>query len=322
MDSMASHEKILFSEENAGRFSLGFVKVDQPRSLNAIDLEMFCALENRLLEWRDREELVAVVFHSDSAKAFCAGGDVKALALALQESQNLIPAQEFFTAEYFVDYLIHIYPKPILCWADGITMGGGIGIMNGASYRVVTERTVLAMPEIAIGLFPDVGGTYFLNRTPEGIGLFLGLTGARFSGFDAVAIDMAEGVVRSEKKKEFLGGLATLGWTSDSRENKEILSRYVSSHIESNPSNSEILPRLDAIRPLVGKPSIDEIDAAFRWWKGSDGWIEIAIQGYLAGSPSSAKAIFAQLSTGKEFKGSLLARMGHGAEFLSAFRLL
>ena len=301
MDSMASHEKILFSEENAGRFRFGFVKVDQPRSLNAIDLEMFRALENKLLEWRDREEIVAVVFHSDSAKAFCAGGDVKALALALQESQNLIPAQEFFTAEYFVDYLIHIYSKPILCWADGITMGGGIGIMNGASYRVVTERSVLAMPEIAIGLFPDVGGTYFLNRMPAGVGVFLGLTGARFTGFDAVAIEMAEGVVRSEKKKEVLGGLATLGWTSDSRENKKILSRYVSSHIESNPSrNSEILPRLDTIRALVGKPSIEEVDAAFRCRKGSDGWIEIAIQGYLAGSPSSAKAIFAQLSTGKE----------------------
>ncbi len=90
-------------------------------------------------------------------------------------ARGAVAAREFFSAEYFVDYLVHVYPKPIFCWADGITMGGGIGIMNGASYRVVTERSILAMPEIALGLFPDVGATYFLNRLPAALGLFLGL---------------------------------------------------------------------------------------------------------------------------------------------------
>ena len=280
---------------------MGFVKLDQARSLNAIDLEMFRALENKLLEWRGTDEIACVVLHSDSEKAFSAGGDVKALAIALQQSHDVAPAREFFTAEYFVDYLIHIHPKPILCWADGIAMGGGIGIMNGASYRVVTERSLLAMPEMAIGLFPDVGGTYFLNRMPAGVGLLSGLTGARFTGFDAVAIGMAEGVVRAEKKAEIFAGLTSLKWASDPVENKKVLNRYLSCQVEPDPAGrSDVLKHLDAIRSLVAKSTIEEIDASFRRWKGNDRWIESAIQGYLAGSPTSAKAIFAQLSAGKE----------------------
>src|SRR5437879_897437 len=147
--------------------------------------------------------------------------------MALQRDGTIGPARDYFTTEYFVDYLIHVYPKPILCWADGITMGGGIGIMNGASYRVVTERSVLAMPEIAIGLFPDVGGTYFLNQLPAGLGLFLGLTGARFNGMDAVAIGMADGLIRAEKKTETLSGLTRLSWNTDNQRNKETIRRYL-----------------------------------------------------------------------------------------------
>jgi enoyl-CoA hydratase/carnithine racemase len=191
---------IVFSEKNAGRFKIGYVALDNPRALNALDLAMLRAMEGKLLEWRENENLICVVLHASSEKAFCAGGDVKSLVMALRRDGTIVAARDYFTTEYFVDYLIHVYPKPILCWADGITMGGGIGIMNGASYRVVTERTVMAMPEIAIGLFPDVGGTYFLGRLPASLGLFLGLTSARISGHDAAALGMADGIVASEKK--------------------------------------------------------------------------------------------------------------------------
>jgi enoyl-CoA hydratase/carnithine racemase len=254
----------------------------------------------KLLEWRERAEIACVVLNTDSEKAFCAGGDIKSLVVGLQRDENSAFARDYFTAEYLVDYLIHVYPKPILCWADGIAMGGGIGIMNGAYCRVVTERSVLAMPEVAIGFFTDVGATYFLNRLPGKLGLFLGLTGTRFDGFDAVAIDMAEGWVKSEKKQAVFAGLQTLVWTKDPQQNKQILRRYLANESEADVSRkSNLLRRLDQITGLVDKAGIDEIDAVFRSWKGNDAWIESALQGYFAGSPTSAKTIFEQLSRGK-----------------------
>jgi enoyl-CoA hydratase/carnithine racemase len=292
---------VVFSQENSGRFKVGYVALNNPRALNALDLGMLSSMEGKLLEWRQDEDLACVVIYAESEKVFCAGGDVKSLVMALQRDGTIAAARDYFTTEYFVDYLIHVYPKPILCWADGITMGGGIGIMNGAAYRVVTERTVMAMPEIAIGLFPDVGGTYFLNRLPAGLGLFLGLTSARISGHDAVTLGMADGVVRSEKRGEVFGGLSRLSWSPDPQRNKQTLREYLASAAEADPSNgSDVVKSLDLIRKLTIKATVEEIDRAFRGWNGNEEWIRSGIHGYLSGSPTSAKAIFQQLTSGRE----------------------
>ncbi len=292
---------IVFSEEKSGRFKVGYIALNNPRALNALDLGMLQQMEGKLLEWRQDEDLACVVVYAESEKAFCAGGDVKSLVLALQRDRTIATARDYFTTEYFVDYLIHVYPKPILCWADGITMGGGIGIMNGASSRVVTERTVMAMPEIGIGLFPDVGATYFLNRLPAGLGLFLGLTGARFGGYDAAALGMADGIMRSEKKGEIFAGLSRLSWSPGPRKNKQTLRDYVASAAEPTPSDgSDLLKRLDIIKELTIKATVEEVDSAFRGWIGNDEWIRSGIDGYQSGSPTSAKAIYQQLTSGRE----------------------
>jgi enoyl-CoA hydratase/carnithine racemase len=202
-NSVTPSRSLICSEEIAGAYRLGIVTLNNPRALNALDLSMLRTLETKLLEWRQRRDIACIVVHSNSERAFCAGGDVKALVLRLKENPGIQVGIDYFTTEYFVDYLIHAYDKPILCWADGITMGGGIGIMNGASARVVTERTTMAMPESAIGLYPDVGATYFLNRLPARLGLYLALTSARFDGYDAVAIGMADHWIPSEEKPRF-----------------------------------------------------------------------------------------------------------------------
>ena len=289
-----------FRLEKAGRHTIGLVELNNTRALNALTLGMFQAIEEQLLAWEAQSEIACVIFHADSDKAFCAGGDVKALVSELKTSGVLECAAEFFTIEYFVDYLIHRYSKPVLCWADGITMGGGIGLMNGASFRVVTERTVMAMPEMSIGLYPDVGGTYFLNRLPEGLGLFLGLTSARFKGTDAVAIGMADLEIRSDKKATVLARLKGLPWTANQLQNKTLLQQHLEQFAEARAAKSpEILQRLDVIQSLTVRKSLEEVDAALRAWNGNDTWMHNAIQNYLSGSPTSAKVIFQQLSRGK-----------------------
>ena len=299
--SLDSVPEANFRLELAGLHTIGLVELNNARALNALTLGVFLAIEEQLLAWQARSDLACVIFHADSEKVFCAGGDVKTLVGELKTPAGLQRAAEFFAVEYFVDYLIHIYPKPVLCWADGITMGGGIGLMNGASSRVVTERTVMAMPEMSIGLYPDVGGTRFLNRLPEGLGLFLGLTSARFNGTDAVAIGMADLEIRSGKKQAVLEGLKNLAWTAEGQQNKTVLRQHLEEFAESSsPRSPGLLQRLSVIQSLVCKNLLEEVDAALRSWNGDDEWIRGAVQNYLSGSPTSAKVIFEQLRRGKK----------------------
>jgi enoyl-CoA hydratase/carnithine racemase len=150
-------------------------------------------------------------------------------------------------------------------------------------------------------LYPDVGATYFLNRAPTAVGLFLGLTGARFSGHDAVGIGMADGLIPSQQKNHILAGLARLNWTADSQNNKQTLRNYLRSAADPEAARkSDLLKRLSELKSLMLKPRIEEVDGAFRAWSGSDDWITGAIQAYVAGSPTSAKTIFEQLKRGRE----------------------
>ncbi len=168
----------------------GRILLNRPRALNALDLEMIRALTRVLTDWHDDPHVHVVVIEGSGERAFCAGGDIRALRDA-QLNGNRPAADAFFSEEYALNRMIATYPKPYVALIDGICMGGGIGVSVHAPYRVATEHAMFAMPETAIGFFPDIGATFFLPRLPGCIGTYLGLTGARMQGADAVHAGLA-----------------------------------------------------------------------------------------------------------------------------------
>lgn len=180
---------------------VGFVTLNRPRALNALSLSMIRALWHTLIAWRDDPAILAVAIRGASRAApsgaedallgdFCAGGDIRFFYQAALAGDAAL--DDFFTEEYRLDYLIHTYPKPYIAFMDGVVMGGGMGISQGARLRIVTERTKMAMPETGIGLFPDVGGGYFLSRCPDHVGVYLALTGETIGGAQALACGLAD----------------------------------------------------------------------------------------------------------------------------------
>ena len=166
------------------------VTLNRPAALNALSFDMLKELAGLLEAWERDDRVRTVVLRGAGGKAFCAGGDVRALRDGFISGSRL--HHEYFAFEYALDYRIHTYPKTVVALIDGIVMGGGMGISQGAALRIVGPRTRMAMPETAIGLFPDVGGSYFLSRTPGKLGFYLGLVGPTIGAADAVYCGLAD----------------------------------------------------------------------------------------------------------------------------------
>lgn len=173
---------------------VGFITLNRPKAINALSLGMVRALLAQLLAWKDDPSVLAVAIRGSHKEGvfghFCAGGDIRFLHQA--GSTGNPELEDFFTEEYALNHLIFTYPKPYIAFMDGIVMGGGMGISQGASLRIVTEKTKMAMPETIIGLFPDVGGGYFLSRCPGAVGEWLALTGDTITAADALAFRLAD----------------------------------------------------------------------------------------------------------------------------------
>lgn len=175
----------------------GTIVLDRPKALNSLSLAMVRALTQILTSWRDHPEVDAVVIRSSSEKALCAGGDIRFFHDAGRSTPlgGSALLEDFFTEEYALNHLIHFYPKPYIALMDGVVMGGGMGIAQGGPQcrvRIVTERTKMAMPEVNIGLFPDVGGSYFLSRAAGALGTYLGVTGVTIGAADALYVGLAD----------------------------------------------------------------------------------------------------------------------------------
>jgi enoyl-CoA hydratase len=173
---------------------VGLITLNRPGALNALSLPMIRALTSVLRVWKDDDRMQAVAVRGKSKHgdfgAFCAGGDIRFFHQAATEGHADL--EDFFTEEYALNHLVFTYPKPYIAFMDGVVMGGGMGISQGGQCRIVTERTRMAMPETLIGLFPDVGGGFFLSRTPGHVGEYLGLTGQVISGAQAMLWGLAD----------------------------------------------------------------------------------------------------------------------------------
>lgn len=201
------HE-VLFNLSNG----LARITLNRPKALNSLSLAMIRAITAQLLAWREDDAVQAVFIHSSSEKAFCAGGDIRFFYEVGTKTPQADSAllEDFFTEEYALNHLIHYYPKPYIALLNGIVMGGGMGVAQagpGCRLRIVTDTTRMAMPEVNIGLFPDVGGSYFLAQTPGQIGNYLGLSGAVIKAADAIYAGLADLYLPAALTEDLLTGL-------------------------------------------------------------------------------------------------------------------
>lgn len=296
----AADAPVLFEERVAlnGR-RIGIATLNAPKTLNGLSLEMARLLDAQLHAWASDTAIVMVVLQGAGEKAFCAGGDLHGLyrsmldyrASGSHDIRDNAYASNFFAVEYRLDYRIHAYPKPILCWGHGIVMGGGIGLMAGAGHRVVTERSKLAFPEITIGLYPDVGGSWLLNRVPDRAGLFLALTGAPLNAGDAIHAGLADWSLREEQRQAVFDALVDTPWSDDAAVTRNQLSELLKQHA-STPGDGPLQRYRTLVAQACEHEALELITAAIANIDQYDPWLDTAKQTLASGAPSSARLAF------------------------------
>jgi enoyl-CoA hydratase/carnithine racemase len=294
MPTSAENAPVLFETlSTRNRRSVGIARLNRPRQLNAITLEMCELLRDRLRAWAADEDIVAVVLEGAGDKGFSAGGDVAEVVRHVRAggSSRFIYGDSFFEVEYQLDRMIHEYPKPLLAWIHGVCMGGGLGLAAGASLRVVTENLRMAMPEIHIGLFPDVGGGFFLNRVPGAAGTVMALTGLVINAADAVFAGLADAFVAAELRDELFSAIAELDWSGAPRRDLAKLSRVVASlHRRCKPGlpSSNLQAYSDALRFIGTQPDVISMRDALAAAAQEDPWFEAPAASLANGSPTAA----------------------------------
>ena len=292
---------------------IGRITLNRPRALNALTVPMIQAIQDALERWQDDPAVHAIVIEGAGGRAFCAGGDIRAIRDMAADGDHA-EVEAFFVAEYGLNLAIARCLKPWVSLIDGVCMGGGIGLSIHGSARVATEAAVFAMPEAGIGLFPDVGATHALARLRPGVGMYMGLTGARLGGADALWAGIATHYTSRETLAELADemaeeGVAVLG--SATVPTTDALLPYAAGHIRAFEAEG-----------------VDAIVAALEA-DGSD-WAEEALQGLLAMSPTSVLWSYEMLRRGAgrtleaclQAELALMLRATRGPDFLEGVRAM
>ncbi|MBE8215646.1 MAG: enoyl-CoA hydratase/isomerase family protein [Endozoicomonadaceae bacterium] len=226
---MTTHNTILCETiSTTSNYLIGIIELNNMKSFNALSLEMIQAIKHQLQVWIKCDEIACIVLKGKEQKVFSVGGDIKRLydSMCVKDTTMNQYAEDFFSQEYQLDYFIHRYPKPVICLAQGLVIGGGVGLMLGASHRIVTDSTRISMPEITIGLFPDVGVSRLLSRLPDGLGTFIALTAARLNAGDAMYTGFATHYLPEDEFIPILKKLAAFDWNEDSEKHHEQLDHF------------------------------------------------------------------------------------------------
>ncbi|NMG04608.1 enoyl-CoA hydratase/isomerase family protein [Azoarcus taiwanensis] len=276
----------------------GHATLNAPKSLNALSLAMIDRLALQLDAWAADPTIVGVLLDGSGDRAFCAGGDVAALYHAIQAAapgEAPAEAKAFFEREYRLDYRIHTYPKPIVCWGHGIVMGGGIGLLAGASHRVVTPTTRMAMPEISIGLYPDVGGSWFLRRMPGRTGLFLALSGAPLNAADARFAGLADFIVADDERERLTALIADTRWDAPVNDASPANHARLGALLDRLGATcavpaSPLRKHFDCIEAVIGHDGLADISRRLTALaEDADPWLASAGKTFVRGAPSSAQ---------------------------------
>jgi enoyl-CoA hydratase len=263
---------------------VGRLTLNRPKALHALTTEMCRRMTAALLAWQADPAVQLVMIDHSGERGFCAGGDIRMLYESAAADGRL--AREFFFTEYRLNELMFRYPKPVIAFLDGVTMGGGVGISRPARFRVATERTTFAMPETGVGLFPDVGGGWYLPRMPDHIGLWLAMTGAKLKAADCELVGVASDYVESARLPELKAAIV-----EDPAAVERLLTEF-----EGDPGRPSIAQHQDEIAKIFSLPSVEAIMAALEAADSDWAREQLAILGEK--SPQTIKVAFRQLQRG------------------------
>lgn len=281
--SESEAEVLVRVEGKVGRLTL-----NRPKALHSLTLNMCRLMTDALLAWQDDPGVELVIIDHSGERGFCAGGDIRVLYDSANDDGRA--AREFFFVEYRLNELLHRYEKPVAAFIDGVVMGGGVGISMPATFRIATERTTYAMPETGIGLFPDVGGGWWLPRMPDHIGIWLALTGARIKAADCELIGVATDYVESSKLEDLKAAIV-----ADPAAIERLLTEF-----EGDAGRPPLAAHQDEIAKFFSADSVEAIVAALK--AADSDWARQQLDVLATKSPQTVKVAFRQLQLGAQFK--------------------
>lgn len=276
------------------RNQIGYITLNRVAAFNALNLEMVRQLQQQLDAWLNDDQVRAVLLQANGDKAFCAGGDIRDMYNNQLAGNDLNEA--FFSEEYALDQLIHAYPKPFLALVDGLVLGGGMGLMQGAAQRIVTEKAELGMPEVRIGYYPDVGSSYFLSRMPNASGVYMGVTGNSINAADALQLGLADWYIARNDIAEFRKKLDQLDLSNSAEASiQQLLGEFASKQI----SGTELAKRQALTQQHFDQPSLPDIYRSLAS-EADCSWCQATLETLNSRSPFSMATTLELLRRGKQ----------------------